>query len=332
MVPPLRKLNDSEDGAVLLIVALMLTAFMVLLALVADLGGQVAEKRIMVRAADASALAAAQSCARTGLEKEDPEAIADSYAQMNEDALTPASGGITELVGCHTGSGHVTVQYTIERELFFAPVIGIDTGTVAAEATAAWGAPGLLPVMINTGTSGGYSSCTVPAAEGTICYILFDNDNLMDNNDATGTWGFLNLETWGATSDQGCSGPGANVIRGWIDGSMTYPDLLYDAPNYVCRTSGEQVGPSWNQAFGSIVGQIRTFPLNDPSMNTAKRWYIVAFSSMEILGVGTNSASYGESCPLTPPNAIGGNKSYACLKLRVVSSDSAEAELIRLVK
>ena len=66
MLPPnrrrLHRVHDDEGGAVLLIVAFVLVAVVGMAVLVFDLGSLVSTRRAAVTAADAAALAAAQSC------------------------------------------------------------------------------------------------------------------------------------------------------------------------------------------------------------------------------------------------------------------------------
>ena len=58
----LRQVHDDQDGAVLLIVVFALLAMAGMLVLVFDLGSMLSTRRTAVKAADAAALAAAQSC------------------------------------------------------------------------------------------------------------------------------------------------------------------------------------------------------------------------------------------------------------------------------
>jgi Flp pilus assembly protein TadG len=57
--------RDDERGAVAIIVTLCLIAIFAMVVLTVDVGGLLLERRSMVNAADAAALAAAQSCAIT---------------------------------------------------------------------------------------------------------------------------------------------------------------------------------------------------------------------------------------------------------------------------
>ncbi len=58
----LRRATQEEEGAVLVIVTLSLIALFGLMVLVVDVGSLLFTRRALVNAADAAALAAAQSC------------------------------------------------------------------------------------------------------------------------------------------------------------------------------------------------------------------------------------------------------------------------------
>jgi Flp pilus assembly protein TadG len=60
--PRSRRTPRAEDGAVLVIVALSLLAMFGMMVLVVDVGSLLYARRALVNAADAAALAAAQSC------------------------------------------------------------------------------------------------------------------------------------------------------------------------------------------------------------------------------------------------------------------------------
>ena len=146
----------------------------------------------------AAALAAAQSCVwETG----DEEAQADTFAALN---ATGTSGGITD----DCGGEWVTVRYTAQQQLFFAPVLGFGSSDdVSAEATAGWGGAGAanpLPIVLNLATFQG--DCDIPdVAKGTICHLWYDNDRFDGSN-----FGFMNLEQWNVGAGDHCSSSGSS--------------------------------------------------------------------------------------------------------------------------
>jgi Flp pilus assembly protein TadG len=86
--------REGERGAVAIIVTLCLVAIMAMLVLTMDVGTLLLTRRAMVNAADAAALAAAQSC---GLHAGEVDANGQivKYAQDNSDGSSVASGSPT---------------------------------------------------------------------------------------------------------------------------------------------------------------------------------------------------------------------------------------------
>ncbi len=298
-------MRPREEGIVAVVVAITLVVLMAAVALTLDVGGLLYRRREMVNGADAAALAAAMECSKgTGLvaataaanhqfEGDSPGSKAAGYS-LDSIAASPACGGT---------AGHVTVRYTTQQPLYFAPILGLsDHHAVSTEATASWGPAGPFPIAVNLGPPDAFKTCSINATPGTDCYYLFDN-----NQNGNGDFGFLNLAGWGQPSDQGCNGGGgANLLSGEITGSVGYSQYVFKIPDYVCQISGLK-GKDWNQAMASIVGQTRSFPINDPTKTTAKRWYIVGFARMTIVSVDQNAKSCGGL-------AIGA-KSETCVRL-----------------
>jgi Flp pilus assembly protein TadG len=261
-----RARSDDEGGAVAVFVALCLIVIMAMAVLTVDVGGLLYKRRAMVNAADAAALAAAQSCALT-TDTTNPEAEADANAMLNVGGLQATDGGIIDSVGCDTNhKGHVTVRYTTTQPLFFAQVLGFGTQqNVQTAATAAWGAAGgpgsPVPVVLNLATFQG--NCAIPlpdTAIGQQCYLWYDNDTFNGAN-----FGFLDLSEWGVdpTTTNCNSGGGSTQLDSWIAGVYTGPTLSlnYPDPTYVCSTSGNR-SSTWS-ALSNYIGQIETFPIND---------------------------------------------------------------------
>ena len=223
---------------------LCMIAIFAMVVLTVDVGGLLLERRSMVNAADAAALAAAQSCANQA-DTSDPEAKADEFAKQNVTDL-PADGidNITEIVGCHTTGGHVTVHYQEQHPLFFAAILpgNGSTGTVASTATASWGplAGGFaIPIVLQTGYLQG--TCKVPDGIeiGDTCAFWYDNKDTM----GSANWGFMNLDQWNVSPGEHCSNAGSSSRSDWI--ANGYPDLRTlngappgSAPTYVCNDTG----------------------------------------------------------------------------------------------
>jgi hypothetical protein len=289
---------ESERGAVAVIFAISLIAIFAIAVLTIDVGGLFYQRRAMVNASDAAALAAAQSCATLG-DTTDPETEADTNAALNVSGLTASSGGITDSAGCDTSSsGHVTVHYTTQQQNFFAQVLGFgNSTTVATSATAVWGPAGgansPLPIVLNLGTLQGTCPIPLPDSEiGRPCYLWYDNDKFSQSN-----FGFMSLTQWNVSSGFSCDhSGGANDLSTWIGGGWTgVPlDLNYPAPTYVCSETGGTTS-SWQSALQAIVSdpdpadRIKFFPINDESgqiMNGPQidKYDIVGFAALRVDG------------------------------------------------
>ena len=87
-----RRIDPNDDrGVSAVIVAVALVAIFAMVVLVVDAGALLVKRRAMVRAADAAALAAAQTCLR---DDGSAEAEADTFAALN--VSSAVAGGISE--------------------------------------------------------------------------------------------------------------------------------------------------------------------------------------------------------------------------------------------
>ena len=240
-------LRDDERGATAVIVVLSLIALFGLIVLTVDVGQLLFQRRGMVNASDAAALAAAQSCA--GLDDtEVPEAMADAFALNNVGNAITALPNITEMVGCDSEAyGHVSVEYAMNQNLFFAGVLGFNgPASVRTAATAGWGPTGganPLPIVVYTGNDQGSCDIQADTPPDVDCYLWFDNDLFNGSS-----FGFLNLCTetdpcthgWDVNASDSCPNVGASLRDDWINGNWTGgPNVVnYPDATYVCRVSG----------------------------------------------------------------------------------------------
>ena len=195
----LRTHVDDERGATLVIVTLCLIALFGMLVLVVDVGGLLWKRRELVNGSDAAALAAAKTCATDPLlDPQSPGTVADDWAAQNVGGTV--TGGIVDSLGCDPrtpGGGFVTVRYSSDQSLFFAPVLGFgDSNGVTTEATAAWGSLGsgrAVPIVLESSQFQG--PCDIPdnVDPGDECSFWYNNGPFAigDSN-----WGFLNLDKW----------------------------------------------------------------------------------------------------------------------------------------
>jgi Putative Flp pilus-assembly TadE/G-like len=264
------RLRDDERGATAVIVVLSLLALFGLIVLTVDVGQLLFQRRGMVNASDAAALAAAQTCA--GLDDTDaPEAMADAFALNNVGSAITALPNITEMVGCDSEAyGHVSVEYAMNQNLFFAGVLGISgPASVRTAATAGWGPAGganPLPIVVYTGNDQGSCDIQEDTPPDVDCYLWFDNDLFNGSS-----FGFLNLCTatdpcthgWDVNAGDSCPNVGSSLRDDWISGNWSGgPNVVnYPDPTYVCRVSGLS-SSNWS-ALEQRIGDDLIFPVND---------------------------------------------------------------------
>jgi len=276
----IRAAHRREDGAVAVLVALMLVVFVAMVAIAVDAGGLYLRRRELVNGSDSAALSAGRTCARGGFDDRfaTPEDAADFHVMQNGRITALEVGGpdpnITEMTTCGQQWGHVTVQYTSEQSLFFAPALGFESAKpVTTAATASWGlgSNNPVPIVLSSLLS---DDCPVPPsgtpATGQICSFWYDNDRLENGNFAFLS---LNPQGWDVPIDSNCSGAqagGSSTLTGWIDGSIPASvPLNWMDPTYVCSDSGLRGiggkggmnGQVWG-ALQDLEGEIRDFPIN----------------------------------------------------------------------
>jgi Flp pilus assembly protein TadG len=323
----------AEQGAIAIIVAIMLVVLMAAVALAVDVGGLYLKRRELVNGADAAALSAARTCAR-GAGKDPrftwPEDAADYQIQQNQAILASETTGpnITDMSPCSTQYGHVSVQYTSQQALHFAPVLGFHYETpVTTAATASWGLGSVnsVPLILSQQL---YSTCPKPPPTGTSaewtakgqCGIWYDNDTL--NN---GNFGFLTLDPqgWnvsGADEPNDCSGsnPGSSLLGDWISGKKpTSVSLNWLDPTYVCSTGGLKGNSNPWVELDKLKGSIRDFPITwegpqSPGYGAPAQGYVlhsgsilkydvIGFAAMKIVGVFTPQDADGTTTTTQEP-------------------------------
>jgi Flp pilus assembly protein TadG len=249
----IKRSANREEGVTLVIVTLCLVALFGMLVLVVDVGGLLLNRREMVNASDAAALAAAKSCILPATKDPLlPEEAADKYAADNSSkAKVALPGNVLQISGpckpSKSKTGFVTVQYTADQHLFFAPVLGAgNTGGVTTQATAVWGPPKAVNPLPLVVYANAFNSCNLDheADPNASCYIWEDNSNTAG---AQSGFGYLDLRTdnpaqYGWDSNKGATCPNTGLIKDWV---ANYPSsdigdlpINYEDPTYVCRLDG----------------------------------------------------------------------------------------------
>ena len=282
---PRRALND-QGGATLIIVTLSLLALFGMMVLVVDVGSLLFTRRELVNAADAAALAAAQSCGQ-----KEGEATADVqaefYAVRNQSGAVVVGGYPTYVPSCDSPAGLVTVRVTTSRPLYFAPVLGLEPeAPVTTEATASWGGAGVgekvAPLMLSADRLKS-PQCDIPPAdpeeaEDRICYFWWNNSSSSPQEDpdlANAEWGTLDLLKWDVDPAVNCDNSTPPQFEEWmLEGfflplpidSTFYGATAPDGHTYVCRGQGHFGEALDNDIEAAMRAKTPLyFPVNRPS-------------------------------------------------------------------
>ncbi len=220
-------LRLKEDrGAVGVIIVFMMIPLLVCAALVIDVGAAYAQKRQVQAAADSTALAIALDCAR------------NNCGSMTSTAKTMTDANVRTGTASSTATKNgnvISVATTSVVPYSFAPVIGINSGTVTARSSASWQTPSavisVLPIAFSwcafqAQTGGGLpsgSTVTVihfPKSDASAC-------NGPSGNPVPGGFAWLNTDSGSCTANssiaaaQTYSDPGRSVPQGCSNSDFT---------------------------------------------------------------------------------------------------------------
>lgn len=311
----LRRGPNDESGAVLVILVLSLMAMFGMMVLVVDVGSLLFARRAMVNAADAAALAAAQSCGqKEGLAEANAQAT--KYTVANESGAAVVSGFPQYFPSCDAPAGIVKVRVTSDQPLFFAPVLGADSETpVSTEATAQWGGAGagtkVAPLMLSANR---LSDCQIPPEdpeslpEGVECAFWWNNSPTSDPEDlANAEWGTLDLWNWDVEPPVHCNNSTPPEFQEWMLVGFPLPLPISPPTTYVCRGQGN-FGAALNNIIEDAIleGDPLYFPVNDPQTQidsagnlcpppdpadpdamtcAVDKYNIIGFAKLEIVGL-----------------------------------------------
>lgn len=141
----MRRLRDDQDGAVAVIVAILLVALVGMAAYAVDVGALYQERRELQNGADAAGLAAAMDCADVASIVACVETSVELNDRIDEYANANANDGASEAYIIELTASSITVETeTVSGgngflTHFFAGVLGQASSTVRARATARWG-------------------------------------------------------------------------------------------------------------------------------------------------------------------------------------------------
>ena len=238
-----RRLKD-ERGAVSVVVALLMVPLLGFAALSVDVANLYLKAQQLQAGADAAALAVAQDCARDACGS--TSATAQTMTAANLRNATPQT-----TVTLSSGRVRVAASTTVTN--LFAPVLGVDTSVVHANATVAYGAP-----------TGGRA--VLPLA---FSWCEWSQQMVNGGLSSTTSRTIYLTKTSGTT---GCTGPSnLNVAGGfgWLAVSSGTCGTKTSIPNIIMSDPGNSVPSGCStSSFSSLVGSTVLLPLFDDSTGT----------------------------------------------------------------
>jgi len=341
----LERLRREETGAFAVIFALSLIALVGMMVLVVDVGGLLYQRRQMVSASDAAALAAAQSCALGVTVAGDPESTADAIAQQNLPSSVGVGGGIMhgtfsnsvdQTTGCLTDDqGHVTVQYQSQHALWFGGIFGNGPVNITTQATAEWGPAGSgwpVPFIVTLDSSGNVFckdgngnpvEINDQTPKGTVCSVWFDNSSSGGQFGGFGgsIFGSLNLNKWNVAPTTNCQSKDLPdnsdyaSLGGYDNRNGPLDPLNYPNPTWVCVGSGDQ--DSLYTAFKNSIGKNLVFPITDKQVildnaNNIDKFNVIGYVSLHLDDViDANSIQKPGTCSADRQFSLGGTVDLA---------------------
>ncbi|MDQ0690147.1 pilus assembly protein TadG-related protein [Arthrobacter sp. W4I7] len=149
-----RKKQPNEHGAVSVIVAILLVTLLGFAAIAVDVGVIYSERAQLQNGADASAIAIAQKCAKSGTDPQCSKTSTLAADLANQNALD----GMSKVYNIELDKTARKVSVTTSAKqtggtensvsLFFADVLGIPTKEVGTRSSAVWGTPSKGPIIL----------------------------------------------------------------------------------------------------------------------------------------------------------------------------------------
>lgn len=299
-----------DEGASAVLVGILMVPLVGGLAIALDVGALYVERAQLQNGADAAALAIAHDCAEDGV-CDAPSALAASYADQNANdgaanVLTPSFPTANTVVV--TASTRVSGSNASAMRHPFAALLGIESSTVVASATAEWGPPQASTVVLPLALS----YCEFNAAlDGTLQLIRYDT----------------NLE---------CKGPDGHPIPGgfgWLDRPGGECEAFVDLDE---ATVGSEPGNSYPGACDDIMATLEGKTILVPVFDYAEDiggqngiYHVHAFAAFTVTGwkfAGGNSFPQVNIDPAAPA-CTGNCRGIQGYFDRWVSLEAAQAEL-----
>ncbi|MCP3936553.1 MAG: hypothetical protein GY708_14400 [Actinomycetia bacterium] len=269
-----RHTSLDETGAAAIILALSMTVLMGAAAIVLDAGDIWQQRRQLVGAVDAGALAAAAEFA-TGSDGCDD--MADDYVVSN----APDTDSIICTASENGGAGQVTVSSSVTVTHALAQVLGRDSTEVTASSTARWGPAtamsGLRPFGLCEGSPGFEAWQASGHSTEDVFRIQYSKDQANAcGGPAPGNWGMLDFNG-GSNSN--------NETKDWV--RYGYPGEV-EAPQWI---EGDPGAFSPSLPISDIVGDVIQVPVFDGYNGAGganAEFHVIGFVSLIIVDYKAN--------------------------------------------
>lgn len=243
----MRRTMERQDGAAVVLIAIVLVALMAGVMLAVDVGGLLLRRREMVNGADSAAHAAAVTYLRNGGDVGIQAAVDGNFEANAPGAVDNSPGGYScayQYVGTHSlAEGTVRVTCTSNQPLYFAPVLGFGPHReVRTTADASWDAT----------ASSGNGTITLECGLSTSDPCGPGNKVPFCHNHGSSGYNMPNSST-SATGPHGHGGPnhqnGYDVIPPyWFQQNPNKPVVRYDGNNWPIIT---QMPPGFEALIGT---------------------------------------------------------------------------------
>ncbi|WP_158252350.1 TadE/TadG family type IV pilus assembly protein [Cryobacterium sp. Y29] len=267
----LNSLHRSERGASAVFLGILLVPLIGFLAIALDVGALYAERAQLQNGADAAAIAIARDCADEGCDT--PSALAalaalaarftkananDRAANVDPPIIDLDAQTVTVIDSTRTDTGEDAIQHP------FASLIGTDSTTVDATATAEWGHPGDGPAVL-------------PLALSYCEFLLFgalnDEDKITIRYD----------------ENHPCTRDGAEIPGGfgWLDQIPGQCEVLVDLDaDVVPSRPGNSQPVDCEETLADLEGRTILIPIFDSSTEPGANgvFHIYAFASFKVTG------------------------------------------------
>jgi Flp pilus assembly protein TadG len=236
---------QREDGAVIVMVALMMVVTLGGAAISIDLGDAWQEKRQLHTATDAAALSAGEVFALDG---DGCASVAGTFLEENDDESSQES--CTTGLGIVSSAGYVTVAATKPQSWRF---VETESGTISSQTSVEWGLPasagGMRPFALCQDYppfSAWMNNPVGPASTSESIQIPFTKNGL-GCGDSPGNWAFLDYD--------GTSG-GADDLKDWF--AEGYPEPV-EFPSTIQAQTGHV--SSLQSTLNTLVSNGTVFPI-----------------------------------------------------------------------